>query len=212
MIIKHLPGLLIGAVLTSAAFLLLNRSDDDLDPAPGEIISSNTESQSIDADRGQISSDSGASNFHVDTETQSSEPPNDAGENSSRDNGAVSCPPILPISLPPELEYVRELQPRVGSPADSAAQTAATVPTVGPAGAAGRQDTTGRFKNETDIIRAIDILLAQGLDINATDNNGRTALHGAALGLAGGFGFTGGESRVNESTVALIQTLLEETQ
>jgi hypothetical protein len=106
------------------------------------------------------------------------------------------------------------------------------------------QDTTGRFKNENDIIEAIDILLAQGIDINATDDRGRTALHGAALmgyddvvaalvdrgadltitdregfspldtalGLAGGFGFTGGEGRVNESTVALIERLLEENE
>jgi ankyrin repeat protein len=106
------------------------------------------------------------------------------------------------------------------------------------------QDTTGRFKNQADIIRTIDIMLGQGIDINAADNSGRTALHGAALqgfddvvvalvergadltmtdrdghtprdtalGLAGGFGFTGGEGRVNESTVALIEDLLEESQ
>jgi ankyrin repeat protein len=106
------------------------------------------------------------------------------------------------------------------------------------------QDTTGRFKNEADIIETIDIMLAAGLDINAVDNRGRTALHGAALqgfddvvaalvergadltaadrdgytpldtarGLAGGFGFTGGEGRVHESTVALIQTLLEDSE
>jgi ankyrin repeat protein len=106
------------------------------------------------------------------------------------------------------------------------------------------QDTTGRFKNESDIVRTIDILLDQGLPINAADDGGRTALHGAALhgydevvvalverggdlsgtdndgftpldtalGLAGGFGFTGGEGRVNESTVELIEALLEESQ
>jgi ankyrin repeat protein len=106
------------------------------------------------------------------------------------------------------------------------------------------QDTTGRFKNEADIIETIDIMLAAGLDINAVDNRGRTALHGAALqgfdevvaalvergadltaadrdgytpldtarGLAGGFGFTGGEGRVHESTVTLIQTLLEDSE
>lgn len=105
------------------------------------------------------------------------------------------------------------------------------------------QDTTGRFKNETDAIRTIDIMLEHGFDVNATDRGGRTALHGAALqgydevvaalvergadlaladedgftpldtarGLAGGFGFTGGEGRVHESTVALIEQLLEGT-
>ncbi len=106
------------------------------------------------------------------------------------------------------------------------------------------QDTTGRFKNEVDIIATIDIMLDQGLEINAVDNRGRTALHGAALhgfdqvvaalvergadltvedrdgftpldtalGLAGGFGFTGDEGRVQESTVALIEQLLEDSQ
>lgn len=106
------------------------------------------------------------------------------------------------------------------------------------------QDTTGRFKSEADIVRTIDIFLARGLDINAVDNRGRTALHGAALlgfdqvvaalaergaainlrdnnghtpldtalGLAGGFGFTGGEGRVNESTAELIRNLLEGTE
>lgn len=103
------------------------------------------------------------------------------------------------------------------------------------------QDTTGRFKSEADIVNTIDLLREQGLDVNATDNRGRTALHGAALhgfdtvvaalvergadltaadldgftpldtarGLAGGFGFTGGEGRVRESTVALIESMLE---
>lgn len=106
------------------------------------------------------------------------------------------------------------------------------------------QDTTGRFKRESDIIETIDIMIEQGLDVNATDSRGRTALHGAALhgfdevvaalvergadlgtedndgyspldtarGLAGGFGFTGGEGRVQESTVALIENLLEDSE
>jgi ankyrin repeat protein len=43
------------------------------------------------------------------------------------------------------------------------------------------QDTTGRYKTEAQAIETIDRLLASGIDINATDARGRTALHGAAL-------------------------------
>jgi len=106
------------------------------------------------------------------------------------------------------------------------------------------QDTTGRYKTETDIVRTIDLMLARGLDIDAVDRGGRTALHGAALqgydvvvaalverganllaqdrngytpldtarGLAGGFGFSGEEGRLNQSTVELIEKLLGENQ
>ena len=43
------------------------------------------------------------------------------------------------------------------------------------------EDTTGRSKTEADAIKAITLLLDRGLDINAADTTGRTALHGAAL-------------------------------
>lgn len=106
------------------------------------------------------------------------------------------------------------------------------------------QDTTGRFKTEARAIAAIDLLLAQGLDVNAVDSRGRTALHGAALqgfdeivaalvergaaldvedeegftpletalGLAGGWGFSGEASVVQESTVALLERLLSQRE
>jgi ankyrin repeat protein len=43
------------------------------------------------------------------------------------------------------------------------------------------QDTTGRYKSQAQAIEAIELLLARGLDLNATTTDGRTALHGAAL-------------------------------
>lgn len=46
-------------------------------------------------------------------------------------------------------------------------------------------DTTGRYKTEKDMIAAIRLCMAQGLDINAKANDGRTAIFGAAT-----FGFT----------------------
>ena len=42
------------------------------------------------------------------------------------------------------------------------------------------EDSTGRFKTETEIVDAIRICLEAGTDINAVESNGRTALHGAA--------------------------------
>ncbi len=41
-------------------------------------------------------------------------------------------------------------------------------------------DTTGRYKTEAQMIEAIQLCLDQGLDINATANDGRSAIFGAA--------------------------------
>ena len=43
------------------------------------------------------------------------------------------------------------------------------------------EDTTGRRKTQADAIETIRLLLETGLDINAADNRGQTALHGAAF-------------------------------
>jgi ankyrin repeat protein len=43
------------------------------------------------------------------------------------------------------------------------------------------EDTTGRFKTQSDIIESIKLCLAAGLDVNAADTTGRTAIYGAAL-------------------------------
>ena len=43
------------------------------------------------------------------------------------------------------------------------------------------EDMTGRSKTQKDAIETITLLLAAGTDINGADNQGRTAVHGAAL-------------------------------
>lgn len=47
--------------------------------------------------------------------------------------------------------------------------------------AAREEDMTGRNKTQKDAIESIALLVAAGTDVNGTDNQGRTAAHGAAL-------------------------------
>ncbi|HTY93314.1 MAG TPA: ankyrin repeat domain-containing protein, partial [Steroidobacteraceae bacterium] len=48
-------------------------------------------------------------------------------------------------------------------------------------------DIRARFRNEQKCIAAAKLLLAAGVDVNATNNNGQTALHGAAQAGWNGF-------------------------
>ena len=43
------------------------------------------------------------------------------------------------------------------------------------------EDTTGRRKTQADAIEAIKLCLDAGVDVNAVDSRGQTALHGAAF-------------------------------
>jgi ankyrin repeat protein len=90
------------------------------------------------------------------------------------------------------------------------------------------QDTTGRYKTQTQAIDAvandgrtavhgaalqgfddvIKFLAAHGADLTAKDHKGFTPLD-TALGRAGGFGFTGQEGVVREGTAALIRSLMD---
>ena len=45
---------------------------------------------------------------------------------------------------------------------------------------ASEEDMTGRSKTQKDTIETITLLLAAGVDVNAADTQGRTAVHGAA--------------------------------
>jgi hypothetical protein len=117
MITKYIPGVLIGAVIASAAFLLLDRSRDDKSPASSESEHLDKESPAIGVDGRRLPSDSGERNFPVTDVVQSGEPPKDAAEFIGI--SGPSCrgclppdeelpPPDLPIHLPRELEWLRK--------------------------------------------------------------------------------------------------------
>jgi ankyrin repeat protein len=60
--------------------------------------------------------------------------------------------------------------------------TAGITPLMAAAGIGSNDiDTRGRFKTSKEAVESVQVLLAAGADINARDNLGRTALHGAAF-------------------------------
>ena len=147
--------------------------------------------------------------------------------------------PLLRAAKAGDLDAVKLLVEHGADPA--LAQRSGINPLMAAAGlGSAEQDTAGRYKTQAQAIATIEYLLGLGLDVNATDGQGRTAVHGAALqgynevlrylaakgasldvadrsgytpidtalGLAGGFGFTGQEGVVREDTAQVIRELL----
>jgi ankyrin repeat protein len=93
---------------------------------------------------------------------------------------SAGATPILRAAKAGDLTLMRLL---LEKGADATLTTAAGVNPLMAAAGLGtyEEDTTGRLKTDDDAIAAIKLCLDAGIDINAVDNRGRTALHGAAL-------------------------------
>jgi len=89
--------------------------------------------------------------------------------------------PLLRAAKAADLPAIKLLLERGADPTLGTSRTGIT-PLLAAAGVGTNEsDSTGRHKTQQDAIAALQILLDRGLDVNAPDNNGRTALHGAAL-------------------------------
>jgi ankyrin repeat protein len=89
--------------------------------------------------------------------------------------------PLLRASKAADLPAIKLLLERGANPKIGTNRTGIT-PLLAAAGVGTNEsDSTGRQKTQQEAIAALQIFLDRGLDVNAADNNGRTALHGAAL-------------------------------
>src|SRR5665213_1640767 len=88
--------------------------------------------------------------------------------------------PLLRAAKAADLPSMRLLLAKGADPA--LATRAGITPLMAAAGLGSKEeDTTGRFKTEAEAIEAIQLCLDAGVDINAANGQGQTALHAAAL-------------------------------
>jgi ankyrin repeat protein len=88
--------------------------------------------------------------------------------------------PLLRAAKAADLPAMRLLLARGADP--KLATRAGITPLMAAAGLGSKEeDATGRFKTEADAIEAIQLCLDAGVDINAANGQGQTALHAAAL-------------------------------
>jgi uncharacterized protein len=88
--------------------------------------------------------------------------------------------PLLRAAKAADLPAMRLLLAKGADP--KLATRAGITPLMAAAGLGSKEeDTTGRFKTEAEAIEAIQLCLDTGVDINAANGQGQTALHAAAL-------------------------------
>ncbi|MEP7245255.1 MAG: ankyrin repeat domain-containing protein [Gammaproteobacteria bacterium] len=91
----------------------------------------------------------------------------------------VGTTPLLRAAKSGDLPAMRLLLAH-GAKVDIATASGVTPLMAAAGNGSTRIDTRGRYRSEPDSIEAVELLVAAGANINARDNTGQTALHGAA--------------------------------
>jgi ankyrin repeat protein len=92
----------------------------------------------------------------------------------------VGTTPLLRAGKAADVTVIKLLLEK-GANAKAATRNGVTAVMMAANVSAREEDMTGRSKSEKDIIESIKALMAAGADVMGSDNNGRTALHGAAM-------------------------------